>query len=394
MPEEEVEEIFIKEGCPPESARIYVIAGRQLAQDQDGGQEARERGEKGIIPVFSTAQAEAIGDLLDVDWSKVDLEQFRQGLSVEMEHSDITGGDPLTTGKIVLAHLKEKRDYYDRLVGAGLESREEPERRTRTQGDGAYTLRLDDPRRKGARYPGTVAWWEHEEAWLGYRKRFPSSARDQDAEMIARRGGFSYNEMTEYLGHEPTTWQVSPQFASGGASERASKSPEECHVCQPFTQIVRDEERFKKCMALAEEIGEIGNSKAAYQLIKGDLGRQDQEAFVLVCVDFRGKLRDYALIGKGQRHRVAVDVEDVITPVLISKCDGFFVAHCHPSGVAEPSDADGELTKAIKKAAEAACPNVRFLDHLVIGGGTEGKDGSYYSFADNDWKVDGKVHKA
>lgn len=79
-------------------------------------------------------------------------------------------------------------------------------RRAPMQGDGLYYLRVDDPRRKGSHEPGTIAWWEHEEAWLGYQRRFSSSARDQDAEMVARRGGFSYLEATEYLGHEPTTW--------------------------------------------------------------------------------------------------------------------------------------------------------------------------------------------
>ena len=85
-------------------------------------------------------------------------------------------------------------------------------RRTRVQGDGSYHLRPDDPSRGDAHYPGSVSWEEHEEAWRGYERRFPGSARDQDAEMIARRGGFGYLEMTEYMGHEPRTWEVHHQF--------------------------------------------------------------------------------------------------------------------------------------------------------------------------------------
>lgn len=53
---------------------------------------------------------------------------------------------------------------------------------------------------------GTVAWSEHCEAWLGYERTYPGSARDQDAERINQRGGFGYYEMTDYMGHEPTTW--------------------------------------------------------------------------------------------------------------------------------------------------------------------------------------------
>lgn len=51
---------------------------------------------------------------------------------------------------------------------------------------------------------GTVAWWEHEKAWEDYGARYSS----QDAERIAERGGFGYWEMTDHLGHEPTTWSV------------------------------------------------------------------------------------------------------------------------------------------------------------------------------------------
>lgn len=52
--------------------------------------------------------------------------------------------------------------------------------------------------------PGAVAWWEHLLAWSGYAK---SNGRGQSAERMADRGGFGYGELTEYLGHEPTTWE-------------------------------------------------------------------------------------------------------------------------------------------------------------------------------------------
>ena len=70
---------------------------------------------------FSTAEARSIGTRLNIDWSQVDLEQFRRGLEVELEHgardkeTDVTGDDLTLTGKIAWAHLKEIRDYYTRL---------------------------------------------------------------------------------------------------------------------------------------------------------------------------------------------------------------------------------------------------------------------------------------
>jgi len=71
--------------------------------------------------VFSESKAKEIGEKLGVDWSKWDVEQFRRGMDVELEHgtedpqTNVTGDDPLTTGKIALAHLKEFPDYYTRL---------------------------------------------------------------------------------------------------------------------------------------------------------------------------------------------------------------------------------------------------------------------------------------
>lgn len=53
---------------------------------------------------------------LGIDWEKFDKEEFKKGMEVEMEHKDITNGSPILTGKIVLAHLKEMKDYYTKLA--------------------------------------------------------------------------------------------------------------------------------------------------------------------------------------------------------------------------------------------------------------------------------------
>lgn len=69
----------------------------------------------------SAEEARRVGDAIGVDWSVVDLEQFRLGMDVEFEHgshdpqTNVTDDDPILTGKIALAHLKELSDYYTRL---------------------------------------------------------------------------------------------------------------------------------------------------------------------------------------------------------------------------------------------------------------------------------------
>ena len=70
---------------------------------------------------FTTEQAREIGHKLNIDWSRFDVEQFRMGLDVELEHglvdpsTNVTGNDSILTGKIALAHLNEFADYYTRL---------------------------------------------------------------------------------------------------------------------------------------------------------------------------------------------------------------------------------------------------------------------------------------
>ena len=69
----------------------------------------------------TTEQAKMIGEKLGIDWSKFDVDQFRRGMDIEFEHgthdprTNVTNDDPLTTGKIALAHLNEFPDYYTRL---------------------------------------------------------------------------------------------------------------------------------------------------------------------------------------------------------------------------------------------------------------------------------------
>lgn len=65
--------------------------------------------------VFSSEEAQEIAAKAGVDLTKYDLGEFCRGLEVELEHSDLTAGDPSMTAKIVVAHLNEIPDYYTRL---------------------------------------------------------------------------------------------------------------------------------------------------------------------------------------------------------------------------------------------------------------------------------------
>lgn len=70
---------------------------------------------------FTNEEAKEIGEKIGITWDKFDVDQFRRGMDVELEHgavdsnTNVTNDDPIATGKIALAHLNELPDYYDRL---------------------------------------------------------------------------------------------------------------------------------------------------------------------------------------------------------------------------------------------------------------------------------------
>lgn len=74
-------------------------------------------------PGFSRDEARRVAEEIGIDWAsaRFDLEQFRRGMDVELEHglrdprTNVSDDDPLVTGKIALAHLNEVPDYYTRL---------------------------------------------------------------------------------------------------------------------------------------------------------------------------------------------------------------------------------------------------------------------------------------
>ena len=65
--------------------------------------------------------AQKIGEQLGITWKEFDVQQFCDGMNVELEHglrdvdTNVTHDDEITTGKIALAHLREFPDYYTRL---------------------------------------------------------------------------------------------------------------------------------------------------------------------------------------------------------------------------------------------------------------------------------------
>ena len=86
---------------------------------------------------FTSEEARRFGEEIGIDWSTApfDVEQFRIGMNVELEHglhdlaTNVTDDDPHVTAKIALAHLKEFPDYYTRLERMEEEAKRDWQRR-------------------------------------------------------------------------------------------------------------------------------------------------------------------------------------------------------------------------------------------------------------------------
>ena len=84
---------------------------------------------------FTSDEARRVGEEIGIDWTSApfDVEQFRRGMEVELEHgrhdvgTNVTDDDPVITGKIALAHLREFSDYYTRLERMEAEAKREHE---------------------------------------------------------------------------------------------------------------------------------------------------------------------------------------------------------------------------------------------------------------------------
>ncbi|AWT18648.1 hypothetical protein DMP75_09280 [Klebsiella michiganensis] len=107
------------------------------------------------------------------------------------------------------------------------------------------------------------------------------------------------------------------------------------------------------------------------------LTMEEREAFVLLLLDNQHRLITHETLFKGTISHTEVHPREVVKASLKYNAAALIVAHCHPSGHAEPSQSDRRVTERLKNALDLV--DVRLLDHLVIGGM------DIVSFAERGW---------
>lgn len=123
--------------------------------------------------------------------------------------------------------------------------------------------------------------------------------------------------------------------------------------------------------ALAEEMkrGDVLTSPAAVRdWLRLRLAGLAHEVFMAVFLDAQNRVVASEELFRGTLTQTSVYPREVVKRALAHNAAGMILAHNHPSGVAEPSQADRWLTEQLKAAL--ALVDVRVLDHFVIAGGT------------------------
>lgn len=160
------------------------------------------------------------------------------------------------------------------------------------------------------------------------------------------------------------------------ADRQTSRVCEEQATYAPAQAILAAKELVMR--ALSEELNQstmkMTDPRAAKDYLKLLLGGRHQEVFVMLFLDSQYRLIVTEELFHGTLTQTSVYPREVVKRALFHNAAAVMLAHNHPSGLAEPSDADRRLTDVLKTAL--ALVDVRILDHFIVG------EASVMSFAE------------
>ena len=119
----------------------------------------------------------------------------------------------------------------------------------------------------------------------------------------------------------------------------------------------------------------INSPKNTRSFLRLELRNHEHEVFGMICLDNRNRIIERKDIFRGTIDGASVYPREVVKEVLAVNAAAVILYHNHPSGVAEPSQADEIITRRLRDAL--ALVDVRILDHVIVGA-----DGEITSFAE------------
>ena len=117
---------------------------------------------------------------------------------------------------------------------------------------------------------------------------------------------------------------------------------------------------------LREPGASFTSSHAVRDWLRLQLASLEREEFTVLFLDNQHRLLAYETLFTGTINHTQVHPREVVKAGLKHNCAAVIVAHSHPSGEAEPSQADRKITERLRAALELV--EIRLLDHLVVGG--------------------------
>lgn len=141
-------------------------------------------------------------------------------------------------------------------------------------------------------------------------------------------------------------------------------------------QTIREALALLACQ-LREPGAAFTSSHAVRDWLRLQLASLEREEFTALFLDNQHRLISHETLFTGTINHTQVHPREVVKAALKHNAAAILVAHCHPSGHAEPSDADRRITERLRQALDLV--DIRLLDHLVVGGM------EIISFAERGW---------
>ncbi len=117
------------------------------------------------------------------------------------------------------------------------------------------------------------------------------------------------------------------------------------------------------------------SANAARDWLRLRMARLEREVFMVLYLDNQHRLLAHETLFTGSINSTEVHPREIVKSALKHNAAAVLLAHCHPSGHADPSDADRNITRRIQEALMLV--EIRVLDHCIVGGMT------VYSFAEH-----------
>lgn len=145
--------------------------------------------------------------------------------------------------------------------------------------------------------------------------------------------------------------------------------------------MVKVYNRYRCCLVREAEVPyetRVHTAKDVEQiLLKEGFADAAEEFFSIVCLDCKGNVLGYHEISHGSVNSAFVHPREVFKRALLNNAANIILAHSHPSGNAEPSTTDVQMTERLCEAGELL--GVKVIDHLIVGFG-----GTVFSMKENN----------